>query len=40
MVMYAGQGVGTIKEILPAGEVIKRMVKGAQAILENFQVNM
>ncbi|GER55532.1 2-nitropropane dioxygenase-like protein [Striga asiatica] len=33
MVMYAGQCVGLIKEILPAGEVIKRVVEGAQALI-------
>lgn len=30
MAMYAGQGVGLIKEILPAGEVVRRLVEGAQ----------
>ncbi|KAL6517631.1 hypothetical protein OROMI_033332 [Orobanche minor] len=33
MVMYAGQGVGLVKEIIPAGEVIKRLVQGAQALI-------
>jgi len=38
MVMYAGQGVGLIKEILPAGEVVKRLVEGAQLIMQqNFK---
>ncbi|XP_061365454.1 uncharacterized protein LOC133308771 isoform X2 [Gastrolobium bilobum] len=37
MVMYAGQGVGLIKEILSAGEVVKRHVEGAQLIMhQNF----
>ncbi|KAL2342088.1 hypothetical protein Fmac_010028 [Flemingia macrophylla] len=37
MVMYAGEGVGLIKEILPAGEVVKRLVEGAQLIMQqNF----
>ncbi|KAL2476883.1 Aldolase-type TIM barrel family protein [Forsythia ovata] len=37
MAMYAGQGVGLIKEILPAGEVIKRIVEGARClILQKF----
>ncbi|XP_061364692.1 uncharacterized protein LOC133308111 [Gastrolobium bilobum] len=37
MVMYAGQGVGLIKEILPAAEVINRVVKGAQLLIQqNF----
>uniref|UniRef100_A0A5B7BKW0 Putative nitronate monooxygenase n=1 Tax=Davidia involucrata TaxID=16924 RepID=A0A5B7BKW0_DAVIN len=33
MVMYAGQGVGLIKEILPAGEVVKRLVEGARLLI-------
>ncbi|XP_010267381.1 PREDICTED: uncharacterized protein LOC104604642 [Nelumbo nucifera] len=33
MAMYAGQGVGLIKEILPAGEVIKRLVEEAQVLI-------
>lgn len=38
MVMYAGEGVGLIKEILPASEVIKRLVDGAQLIIQqNFK---
>ncbi|MCI53507.1 nitronate monooxygenase, partial [Trifolium medium] len=32
-----GEGVGLIKEILPAREVIKRLVEGAQLIIQqNF----
>lgn len=34
MVMYAGQGVGLIEEIIPASEVIKRVVKGAQVLIQ------
>ncbi|KAL3843769.1 hypothetical protein ACJIZ3_001172 [Penstemon smallii] len=34
MVMYAGEGVGLIKEILPASEVIKRLVQGAQCLIQ------
>lgn len=34
MVMYAGQGVGLVKEIIPASEVIKRVVKGAQVLIQ------
>ncbi|KAL0357059.1 UNVERIFIED_CONTAM: putative nitronate monooxygenase [Sesamum calycinum] len=34
MVMYAGQGVGLIREILPASAVIKRLVKGAQDLIQ------
>lgn len=33
MAMYAGQSIGLIKEILPAGEVIKRIVEGAQLLI-------
>lgn len=33
MVMYAGQGVGLIREILPAGEVVKRLVEEAKSII-------
>lgn len=34
MVMYAGQGVGLIKEILPAGEVVRRLLDEAQLIIQ------
>ncbi|OUZ99622.1 2-nitropropane dioxygenase [Macleaya cordata] len=34
MVMYAGQGVGLIKEILPAGEVVKRLVEEAKFFIQ------
>ncbi|KAJ6791886.1 Uncharacterized protein M6B38_241800 [Iris pallida] len=34
MVMYAGQGVGLIKEILPASEVVRRLVDEAQLIIQ------
>jgi len=34
MVMFAGEGVGLIKEILPAGEVVKQLVEGAQLIIK------
>ncbi|GAV65340.1 NMO domain-containing protein [Cephalotus follicularis] len=34
MAMYAGEGVGLVKEIIPAGEVIKRMVEGAQLLIQ------
>ncbi|KAK9943427.1 hypothetical protein M0R45_009034 [Rubus argutus] len=34
MVMYAGQSVGLIKEILPAAEVVKRLVEGAQLLIK------
>ncbi|KAL3515523.1 hypothetical protein ACH5RR_022425 [Cinchona calisaya] len=33
MAMYAGQAIGLIKEILPAGEVIKRVVAGAKLLI-------
>ncbi|KAK4563967.1 hypothetical protein RGQ29_006167 [Quercus rubra] len=34
MAMYAGEGVGLIKEILPAGEVVQRLVEGAQHLIQ------
>ncbi|KAJ0007403.1 hypothetical protein Pint_30437 [Pistacia integerrima] len=34
MAMYAGEGTGLIKEILPAGEIIKRLVEGAQLLIQ------
>ncbi|XP_021753221.1 LOW QUALITY PROTEIN: uncharacterized protein LOC110718645 [Chenopodium quinoa] len=34
MGMYAGQGVGLIKEILPAGEVVKKIVEEAQLLIQ------
>ncbi|KAL4196277.1 hypothetical protein AMTRI_Chr04g245370 [Amborella trichopoda] len=34
MAMYAGDGVGLIKEILPAGEVVRRLVEGAQLLIQ------
>ncbi|MQL73383.1 hypothetical protein Taro_005731 [Colocasia esculenta] len=34
MVMYAGQGVGLIKDILPAGELVKRLVQEAQLVIQ------
>ncbi|PSS02771.1 Nitronate monooxygenase [Actinidia chinensis var. chinensis] len=41
MAMYAGQGVGLIKEILPAGEVVKRLVTGAQRLIhQNFSAEI
>uniref|UniRef100_A0A1D1XVS1 Putative nitronate monooxygenase n=1 Tax=Anthurium amnicola TaxID=1678845 RepID=A0A1D1XVS1_9ARAE len=33
MVMYAGEGVRLIKEILPAGEVVRRLVEEAQLVI-------
>ncbi|CAM8909726.1 unnamed protein product [Rhodiola kirilowii] len=35
MAMYAGESVGLIKEILPAGEVVKRLVEEAQNLLKH-----
>ncbi|KAI7733434.1 hypothetical protein M8C21_020642 [Ambrosia artemisiifolia] len=34
MVMYAGEGVGLIEDILPAAEVVKRLVEGAQTLIQ------
>ncbi|KAL0908590.1 hypothetical protein M5K25_023092 [Dendrobium thyrsiflorum] len=36
MVMYAGAGVELIKEILPAAEVVKRLVVEAQQLISNI----
>ncbi|EOX98749.1 Aldolase-type TIM barrel family protein isoform 3, partial [Theobroma cacao] len=36
MAMYAGQSVGLIKEIVPAGEVVKRLVEGAQLAIQQI----
>nr|XP_043627076.1 (3aS,4S,5R,7aS)-5-hydroxy-7a-methyl-1-oxo-octahydro-1H-indene-4-carboxyl-CoA dehydrogenase [Erigeron canadensis] len=33
MAMYAGEGVGLIKDILPAAQVIKMLVEGAQTLI-------
>lgn len=32
--MYAGEGVGMIKEILPAAEVLNKLVNEAQQIIQ------
>lgn len=38
MAMYAGESVGLVKEIIPAGEVVKRLVEGAQLLIQkNFR---
>ena len=38
MAMYAGQGVGLVKELLSAGEVVRRLVEGAKLLIQqNFQ---
>lgn len=34
MCMYAGEGVGLIKEILHASEVIRRLVEEAQLLIQ------
>ncbi|KAA8545620.1 hypothetical protein F0562_020404 [Nyssa sinensis] len=33
MVMYAGEGVGLIKDILPAAEVVKSLIEGARRLI-------
>uniref|UniRef100_A0A0A8Z0E6 Uncharacterized protein n=1 Tax=Arundo donax TaxID=35708 RepID=A0A0A8Z0E6_ARUDO len=33
MVMYAGQGVALISEIIPASEVVKRLVAEAKHVM-------
>ncbi|KAJ4716866.1 2-nitropropane dioxygenase-like protein [Melia azedarach] len=40
MAMYAGEGVGLIKEILPAGEVVKQLVEGAQLLIQTKFIGM
>ncbi|KAI9120466.1 hypothetical protein K1719_007499 [Acacia pycnantha] len=37
MAMYAGQGVGLIKEILPAAQVVRSFVEGAQLLIQNIK---
>ncbi|KAI3898964.1 hypothetical protein MKW92_011977 [Papaver armeniacum] len=39
MVMYAGQGVGLVNDIIPAGEVVRRFVEGAKAIIQGLNKN-
>jgi NAD(P)H-dependent flavin oxidoreductase YrpB (nitropropane dioxygenase family) len=34
MALYAGQGVGLVREVKPAGEIVNEIVTGAQAILD------
>ncbi|KAI3774586.1 hypothetical protein L1987_49145 [Smallanthus sonchifolius] len=34
MVMYAGESVGLIEDILPAAQVVKRLVEGAQSLIQ------
>ncbi|OVA16689.1 2-nitropropane dioxygenase [Macleaya cordata] len=36
MVMYSGQGVGLVNEILPAGVVIQNFIDGAQQIIKDL----
>lgn len=36
MVMYAGAGVALIKEILPAAQVVKKLVVEAQQLISNI----
>ncbi|KAM7268064.1 hypothetical protein ACFE04_010230 [Oxalis oulophora] len=38
MAMYAGQGVGLIHDIIPAGEVVMQLVEGAQILIEKLTV--
>jgi NAD(P)H-dependent flavin oxidoreductase YrpB (nitropropane dioxygenase family) len=33
MALYAGQGVGLIREIKPAAEVVRELVEGARGVL-------
>ncbi|KAI3980809.1 hypothetical protein MKX01_025374 [Papaver californicum] len=36
MVMYAGQGVGHVKDILPAGDIVKNFIEGAENIIKGL----
>ncbi|KAI3946790.1 hypothetical protein MKW98_003353 [Papaver atlanticum] len=36
MVMYAGQGVGHVKDILPAGDIVKNFIEGAEKIIKGL----
>ncbi|KAI3917198.1 hypothetical protein MKW92_041770 [Papaver armeniacum] len=36
MVMYAGQGVGLVHEILPAADIIKNFIEGAEKIIKGL----
>ncbi|XP_039124620.1 NADH:quinone reductase [Dioscorea cayenensis subsp. rotundata] len=36
MVMYAGEGVGLIKDIVPAGEVVKRLVEETKHLIQQL----
>ncbi|KAI3847592.1 hypothetical protein MKX03_024377, partial [Papaver bracteatum] len=38
-VMYAGQGVGLVNDIVPAGEVVKRFVDGVKSIIQGLSKN-
>lgn len=37
--MLAGQGVGLVNDIVPAGEVIRRYIEGAKAIIKELGDN-
>ncbi|KAI3847589.1 hypothetical protein MKX03_024374 [Papaver bracteatum] len=39
MVLYAGQGVGLVNDIVPAAEVVRRFVDGAKAIVQGLSKN-
>ncbi|MCL7041012.1 hypothetical protein MKW94_004876, partial [Papaver nudicaule] len=36
MVMYGGQGVGLVKDILPAGDIVKSFIEGAEKIIKEL----
>ncbi|KAI3884413.1 hypothetical protein MKW92_025235 [Papaver armeniacum] len=36
MVMYAGQGVGHVNDILPAGDIVKNFIEGAEKIIKEL----
>jgi len=36
MVLYAGESVGVMHEILPAGEIVTNVAEQANSVLERF----
>jgi NAD(P)H-dependent flavin oxidoreductase YrpB (nitropropane dioxygenase family) len=36
MALYAGQGVGLVNEVRPAGEIVRGLIAGAERILERM----
>jgi nitronate monooxygenase len=36
MAMYAGQGVGAVRERRPAGEIVRELAEGAEQLLRRW----